>query len=131
LIDMRSSRDFDRTSVRGALSAPAYTLAGASLAPTLTAVADYPAALRKALAAARPGVGPATSLVLIGPPPGALGAAEVSAAMDALADDGARLFVELAGGFPAWAAEFTPTGVRRQRGSYSDGLGLSFWTASN
>jgi hypothetical protein len=146
LIDMRSARDFDRTSVRGALSAPAYTLAGASLAPTLTPVPHYATALQKVLSSARPPLKADTALVMIGPPPGAPGAAEAAAALAALADANdaigaavaasdvgasARQFVELSGGFPAWAAEFTPTGVRRQRGSYSDGLGLSFWTASN
>jgi rhodanese-related sulfurtransferase len=138
LIDMRSRRDFERTSVRGALSAPAFAVAGASLAPVLSSVPDYPAVLAAALAKARPPLPPGATIVLIGPPAGVAGAEECAAALAALADAEekaalGRPFVELEGGFAAWAAVYTPTGVPRQKGSWGDGQGgtLSFWTASN
>ena len=145
LVDLRSARDFERTTVKGALSAPAYTQKGASLAPVFTAVANYPTALAAKLKATKPALKAADVVVLIGPGPAEGGAPAARAAMEALADELAaaggdaarsplgRRFLVLEGGYQGWAKKFTPTGVPRQKGNWGDGAGggLSFWTASN
>lgn len=145
LVDLRSARDFARTTVKGALSAPAYTQKGASLAPVFAPVADYPKALAAKLKATKPALKAGDVVVLIGPGPAEGGAPAARAAMEALADeleaaggDAARSplgrrFLVLEGGYQGWAKKFTPTGVPRQKGNWGDGAGggLSFWTASN
>jgi len=126
LCDVRSRKDFDRSSIKGSVSVPAVLQHGSSLAPVLVAVPfdSFQAAL---IAKAAPGL----LCVLIGPEPGAPSADLVAAGLGELLDASVLAnWAELVGGYEGWSARFSPTGVPRQTGAYPRSE-FDFWTASN
>jgi SpoVK/Ycf46/Vps4 family AAA+-type ATPase len=128
LIDIRSSKDFDRSSVKGAKSVPCYQQRGTSLAPTFVAVPTFHTDLA---AKVPPKAG--VLRVLMAAPPGGHPASDVTvAALAALASGelGTDGWAEMAGGYDGWTAKFTSMGVPRQTGAYPR-TEFDFWTASN
>ena len=130
LVDARAARDIERTSaVAGAARAPAAALTGPSLAPVAAPSPGFAAALAS-LARPPAAASPLLLLLLLLPSGGGPYRDACVASVRAAVDAGANV-AELDGGAELWLKTFTPTGARRQRGSWNDGTGVSFWTASN
>ena len=128
LVDIRSAKEHDKSTVRGAVSVPSYIQKGSSLAPELVPLPTGQS-LATALAKKVPQAQGVTR-ILMGPDPGAAGEALAAAALEALVDAGVEGWAELEGGYAGWSARFTSMGVPKQRGAFPRSE-FDFWTASN
>ena len=128
LIDIRSAKEHDKSTVRGAVSVPSYVQRGSSLAPEF-ALLPTGQSLEVALAKKVPQA-PGVTRILMGPDPGAAGEKLAAAALGALVDAGIDGWAELEGGYAGWSARFTSMGVPKQRGAFPRSE-FDFWTASN
>ena len=128
LVDIRSAKENDKSTVKGAVSVPSFLQKGSSLAPELAPL-GHSGAFAAALAKKVP-LAAGVTRVLMGPDPGGPGEALAVTALGELADAGVEGWAELAGGHAGWSAKFTPTGVPRQTGAYPR-TEFDFWTASN